>query len=169
MVVAQRWLSAVERAAITHDGALFASLFARDGFWRDILAFTNDYRSIRTTNVAAAAARVFPEVHARDFVFASTLPEVQCPFDDVTFLNIHFTFNTRVGPASGVANLVFEEAVGDWKAYTVFTLLEGVHGVTSTLGANRPRGQHNAPLCHDDTRAEESAFGTCDPEVLISE
>jgi hypothetical protein len=39
----------------TGDGELVASTFAEDGYWRDILAFTNDYRSIRTPNVAKAA------------------------------------------------------------------------------------------------------------------
>jgi hypothetical protein len=53
--IAQHWLSTFERAATTGDGELFASLFAYDGYWRDILAFTNDYRSIRTVNVANAA------------------------------------------------------------------------------------------------------------------
>ena len=169
LVVAQRWLSAVERAAITGDGELFADQFATDGFWRDILAFTNDFRAIRTVNIAPAASRVFPTTQARDFVFADTLPSMQSPFEGVTFLNVHFNFNTRVGPAYGVANLVFEEALEDWKAYTVFTLLEGVHGVKQNIGENRARGEHNTPLCYDDTRALESAFDDKDPEVLISE
>lgn len=53
--IAQHWLSRFEIAAVTHDGDLFASLFLKDGFWRDIIAFTNDYRSIRTANIANAA------------------------------------------------------------------------------------------------------------------
>jgi hypothetical protein len=53
--IAQHWLSTFERGAATGDGELFASTFAQDGYWRDILAFTNDYRSIRTPNVAKAA------------------------------------------------------------------------------------------------------------------
>lgn len=53
--IAQHWLSQVEIASVTNDGDLFASLFVKNGFWRDILAFTNDYRSIRSGNIAKAA------------------------------------------------------------------------------------------------------------------
>ena len=53
--IAQHWLSQFEIAATTHDGDLFASLFVKNGFWRDIIAFTNDYRSIRTGNIGNAA------------------------------------------------------------------------------------------------------------------
>jgi len=52
---AQHWLSSFEHAALNGDGDAFASLFAKNGFWRDIIAFTNDYRSIRTANIAKAA------------------------------------------------------------------------------------------------------------------
>ncbi len=53
--IAQHWLSQVELATATGNGQLFASLFVKNGFWRDILAFTNDYRSIRSANIANAA------------------------------------------------------------------------------------------------------------------
>ena len=59
--IAQHWLSQFEHAARNGDGELFASLFAQNGFWRDIIAFTNDYRSIRTANIAKAAS-VRPQV-----------------------------------------------------------------------------------------------------------
>jgi hypothetical protein len=55
LAIAQHFLSQFEHAAQNHDGELFASLFAKNGFWRDIIAFTNDYRSIRTANIAKAA------------------------------------------------------------------------------------------------------------------
>jgi len=54
--IAQEWLSTFSKAAATGDGRLFQSLFVKNGYWRDILAFTNDYRSIRTVNVAKAAS-----------------------------------------------------------------------------------------------------------------
>jgi len=53
--IAQHWLTRFEIAATNNDAELFASLFVKNGFWRDIIAFTNDYRSIRTGNIAEAA------------------------------------------------------------------------------------------------------------------
>jgi hypothetical protein len=54
--IAENWLSKFSQAATSGDGELFQSLFVKNGYWRDILAFTNDYRSIRTVNIAKAAA-----------------------------------------------------------------------------------------------------------------
>lgn len=54
--IAKEWLSTFDKAASTGDGELFQSLFVKNGYWRDILAFTNDYRSIRTVNIAKAAS-----------------------------------------------------------------------------------------------------------------
>lgn len=53
--IAQHWLTQFELAASANDGDLFQSLFVKNGFWRDVMAFTNDYRAIRTSNIAAAA------------------------------------------------------------------------------------------------------------------
>lgn len=53
--VAQHWLTQLELACTTRDADLFGILFAEDGFWRDIMAFTADYRSIRSGNVKQAA------------------------------------------------------------------------------------------------------------------
>lgn len=165
--IAQHWLSQFELACATSNGELFASLFSHNSFWRDILAFTNDYRSIRTANIAAAANARFPIVKARDFVFTETQPNINHPFPDVTLLTLHFTFNTETGPAFGIAHLCWETDA--WRAFTVFTLLEGVHGHPQVVGANRKRGTHNDKLSYDERRAKEAEFEDEDPQVLISE
>ncbi|KAM0747991.1 hypothetical protein T439DRAFT_328648 [Meredithblackwellia eburnea MCA 4105] len=163
--IASQWLSSFAVAAQKGDGAAFASLFAQDGFWRDILAFTNDYRTIRTPSIAQAATARFPFVKAKDFVFAESKPALTQPWADVTFLSLHFDFATKVGPAYGIASLVNER--GTWKAYTVFTFLEGIHDNAAKIGKNRPRGTHNDKLSYDQQRALEAEFQDADPEVLI--
>lgn len=108
-------------------------------------------------------------VGANDFTFTSTdpgIPSLQNPFEDVTFLNFHFTFSTNLGPCYGVANLIFER--GEWKAYTVMTLLEGIHGHPARVGADRARGSHNDKMSYDARREQECEFIDRDPEVLIS-
>lgn len=44
--------SAVEKG----DGKGFASLFIPSGYWRDVLAFTKDYRTFEVPSIAAAAS-----------------------------------------------------------------------------------------------------------------
>jgi hypothetical protein len=109
----------------------------------------------------------FPVVKASDFTFANKQPVIEHPFPDVTFLSIHFDFNTATGPAYGVAALVWEDQ--SWKAFTVFTLLEGIHGQPQKVGSTRKRGTHNDELSYDDRRAEEREFTDGSPDVLISE
>ena len=53
--IAQGWLDALARAVTSNNGEAFAVLFIAQGYWRDILAFTADYRSIKQPNIANAA------------------------------------------------------------------------------------------------------------------
>lgn len=165
--IAQWWLSQFAKAAGDSDGQLFASLFIEDGFWRDVLAFTSDLRSIRTANIAKAADAVFPRTEATGFVFASVAPAIEHPYPDITFLTIHFDFQTQLGPAYGIARLVWDTDA--WRAYTVFTMLEGIHGHAQKIGHNRQRGRHNDPLSYDERRAVEVEFKDSQPDVLIGE
>jgi hypothetical protein len=96
---------------------------------------------------------VFPKVGARDFVFGLKEPHLEHPFPDVSFLTVYFEFATNIGPASGIARLVYEDVA--WKAFTVFTLLEGVQDHPQRVGAHRARGTHNDKLSYDERRDEE--------------
>lgn len=211
--IAQSWLTDFEVASKSNDAAAFADLFAEDSFWRelrllpsfagtrrelrltlfflrpgDIIAFTNDYRTLRGANILQAAKVSSPAaaehrasltsalppqdrlklVAARDLVFAKTQPSLQHPFEDVSFINIHFDFATATGPAYGIANLV-RSPDGKWRAYLLFTLLEGIHDHPERVGANRARGTHNDKESYDTRRAEESEFAEQEPTVLIGE
>ena len=104
-------------------------------------------------------------VEAENFVFAETRPSLSNPFEDVTFLSVHFTFDTKLGPCFGVANLVHKDDV--WQAYTVFTFLEGLKQFPSTSGTNRSRGTHNDERSYDQRRDAEREFKDKDPDVLI--
>ena len=66
-----------------------------------------------------------------------------------------------------MANLVWDTDA--WRAFTVFTLLEGVHGHQPKIGAARNRGSHNDELSYDERRTKEREFTEADPAVLISE
>ncbi|RSH90305.1 hypothetical protein EHS25_001639 [Saitozyma podzolica] len=165
--VAQHFLSTLERACIENDGGLFRSLFIEDGFWRDILAFTSDFRAIRTANIAHAANAVLRRTGARNFVFASTAPTIEHPYEDITFLTIHFEFETKLGPSYGVARLVWDDTVNEWRAFTLFTLLEGIHDYDAKVGAKRSRGTHNDRVSYDERRAHEQDYQDKQPDVLL--
>lgn len=52
---AQEFLKQLEDAA-SGDGSQFASLFIKDGYWRDVLAFTRDFRTIDGAKLAEVAS-----------------------------------------------------------------------------------------------------------------
>jgi hypothetical protein len=184
--IAQQWLSTFSKAASTGDGALFQSLFVKNGYWRDILAFTNDYRSIRTVNVAKAASvssirffehtrtrtsadrqARFPVVKPRNITLGDVAPAFESPFPDITFLSIQFRFETNLGKAFGLTRLVWDQDA--WRSFTVFTLLEEIHDHERRVAENRPRGSHNDKVSYDEKRQDEIEYVDRSPDVLISE
>lgn len=55
---ASKLVSALEQATASADGDAFAALFHPDGFWRDSLIFTRDFRTNAGTEAIAQAAKV---------------------------------------------------------------------------------------------------------------
>lgn len=51
-------LSALAQAVSSNDGDAFAALFHPDGYWRDSLVFTRDFRTNAGTAKIAQAAKV---------------------------------------------------------------------------------------------------------------
>ncbi|KAL1406101.1 hypothetical protein Q8F55_007784 [Vanrija albida] len=165
--VAAAFVSAFASAAAKGDGEAFAALFTPTGYWRDILAFTRDFRTFAADKgqIATAAGDTFPGAKAREFAVADPAPVLESPFPDVTWVRVHFAFRTGLGTASGVARLVHEGS--GWKAYTVYTLLEEVDGHPQLVGAKRIEGEQNLQETYDQRRERESKFRESDPEVLI--
>ncbi|BEI85735.1 hypothetical protein CcaverHIS002_0600220 [Cutaneotrichosporon cavernicola] len=152
--------------ALNGDAEAFAGLFIPEGYWRDVLAFTRDFRTIDAASVSEVAKDTLAKNKATAFALSTETPPVlESPFPDVTWIRLHFTFDTSLGKCSGIARLVYAADV--WRAYTIYTLLEEVHGYPQKAGRNRPRGRHNDHEPHDARRAREADFKDKDPEVVI--
>lgn len=158
-------LSAAAEAAQAGDRSKLQGLLASPGYWRDVLAFSRDFRTFHGVEVGQAAAETFPKAQPHNFKVKAPEPLLESPFPDVSWVRVHFGFDTTVGACSGIARLVYER--GQWKAYTLYTLLEEVAGHPQQVGRNRPRGQHNAAEPYDERRAREAEFADSDPDALI--
>lgn len=108
---------------------------------------------------------VFPLVSAKDFALGPTAPAFEQPYPDVTFLTLHFTFNTTTGSCFGLTRLVFDTDA--WRSFTVFTLLEEIVGHPRRIGERRIRGAHNDKMSYDERREIETEFEDRSPDVLI--
>ncbi|KAI5476099.1 monooxygenase [Pseudohyphozyma bogoriensis] len=169
--VGSTFLTAFNDACSNLDASAFAGLFLNgEGWWRDIMAFTNDYRTLRSHHILQAAKDRLPVVKPTPAILRSSFPpRLVQPFAelDYQFVEIQFDLTTATGPAFGLARLVPSTGGKLWKVFTLFTMLEGVHGHPERVNRERPRGAHNASVPWSVERSEFADFEQHDPDVII--
>jgi cation diffusion facilitator CzcD-associated flavoprotein CzcO len=169
---ASSWLDSFGEALRSDDAAAAASHFAAGGHWRDVLAFT--WRLQTASGVAAIEAALVPTLartKADNFHFPAdrSVPRrVRRAGTDC--IEAIFEFETAVGRANGVVRLV-EETDGVWRAWTLLTTLEELHGYPD----GRPPAMSDAErFSRDfggenwlDQRRKAAAYADHDPAVLV--
>lgn len=168
---AESWLGDFAAALASGDAARLAALFARECFWRDILAFTWDLHT--TSGAAVVAERMMPAV-ARLAPSALKLAARRTPPRLVKragtdAIEAIFTFETSVGPCNGVVRLVSEG--GKPRAWTLMTALDEIRGHEDPANGRRWQdvdwkrnfgGENWA-----DRRRRSLAYEDRDPAVLV--
>lgn len=134
------WLAQLDAALESRNSASVASLFAADGHWRDLLAFTwsitpsqgaDDIAALMVTRQAPTKARGFAIAQGR------TAPRrVQRAGIDV--IEGIFQFETQVGRGFGVVRLLANEPA---KAFQLMTSLHELKGFEETIGDRCPTGE----------------------------
>ena len=162
--VATEWFSLFSAATSSRDVQAVASLFVLDAFWRDILALTWDFRSFSgLPAIVQLLSDRLGTVHPTGFVLRDDASlGLQKPFEDIAWISLMFDFETDVGIASGITRLV-PTANGEWKAYVVFTNLEGLKGFPEKIG--HLRNDDMAPGMWAEDRKRQSEFITNDGMV----
>ncbi|KAG6876175.1 hypothetical protein C0993_005129 [Termitomyces sp. T159_Od127] len=136
--VAKAWFVAFAKSIEAGDIKSVTKLFVDDGYWRDMLALTWDFRTFSgiskiTQFLADCLGTVRPTAFAlRDDAHLA----LQQPQPDLVWINLFFDFEIPTGIASGIARLV-PNANGEWKAYTVYTNLEDLKGFPEKIGPLR--------------------------------
>jgi hypothetical protein len=102
-------------------------------------------------------------------VFTETAPALKHLFPDVSFVEIHIHFVIDLGPSFSLSKLVRSGQDNKWCAYTLFTLLEDIHGHPEHIGAHMPHGTHNSKDPWEDEQKEHARFEHSDPDVLIGQ
>ncbi|KAF9459687.1 hypothetical protein BDZ94DRAFT_1171175 [Collybia nuda] len=165
--VAKAWFAYFSAAAFSGDAQAVATLFIPDSFWRDMLSFTWDFR---TFSGAPAITQFLSDrlSVARPTAFAirdDAYLGLQRPFPDIVWINFMFDFETTAGLGSGIARLV-PTANGEWKAYGVYTNLEGLKGFPEKIGALRNQSSNHGKW-ESDRRREIEFEGTVKPSVVV--
>jgi hypothetical protein len=169
--VASKLISDFNRYLVSRDGESLAKLFNQHGAWRDHLCLTWDLRTFTGPTAIAKqleqGCRTLRLGLDDDMWYRS--PAVWDIDNDGTVRGIRFfaTVATDVGSGSAVIRLV-EEEPGDWKIFTLYTVLEKLQNYPESAGTRRSKGtdQPNGKnWLHQ--RTEERLFSNGDPEVLI--
>ncbi|GAA1598473.1 NAD(P)/FAD-dependent oxidoreductase [Kribbella karoonensis] len=163
---ATNWLTAFEDALRKRDISRAAGLFATTSFWRDLVAFTWNLKTVENPDgVADLLTNTVENTDPSGF----RLTEPADAADGV--VTAWFEFETGVGRGAGLLRLVEED--GQDKAWTLLTTLRELKGFEEPRGVRRPMGaQHgadkNRQTWKERRQAEAETLGSAEqPYVLV--
>ena len=166
---AQEWLTRFERA-LGSAGDDLRALFHPDTYWRDVLAFTWDIRTVHGADAIAAAFGRHRSAAASGFRLdpRRTAPR-QVMRAGARAIEAIFSFETAQGRGSGVLRLT--AGAEGTKAWTLLTTLDAIKGHAERVGKARPTGQSYSRDFRGpnwlDLRAASAAYADRDPAVLV--
>ncbi|GAB2480105.1 flavin-containing monooxygenase [Jatrophihabitans fulvus] len=149
---AQAWLDAFDRALTAGDAAAAAALFGEESYWRDLVAFTWNLKTLEGRDeIAAMLEATLPRVQPSGWRI--TEGEEPDTADGVTTAWIHF--ETAVGRGKGLLRVTGEG--DDAKAFTLLTTLYELKGHEEPRRERRPMGAEHGANRHRETWAEKRA------------
>jgi cation diffusion facilitator CzcD-associated flavoprotein CzcO len=176
----EKWLERFADDVRSGDARRVAAHFRDDGYLRDILALTWDYRTFAgPAEIRAGLESALP---------ATRPGNLRCPPERMaprilrrsgrTLLEAYFDFDTLVGRGSAFVRLQLDqpgdasEADGeDPQVWMMLTTLQEIRGFEERVGDRRPDGtEFSYKFGGDnwlDTRRKRAQFADRDPEVLI--
>src|SRR6185436_5204939 len=168
-LVAQ-WLAKLDVALQSGSRTSVASLFAPDGHWRDLLAFTWSITPRQgAEDIAAlmAAKQATAEAHAFAIAEGRTPPH-RAHRAGIDVIEGIFQFETRIGRGFGVVRLL---AADPSKAFQLMTGLHELKGFEERIGNRRPTGaafsRNFGGTNWKDQRIASQAYADREPTVLI--
>ncbi|MCX7136364.1 MAG: hypothetical protein NTW47_06885, partial [Proteobacteria bacterium] len=136
----EQWLDQLNVALHSANQASVASLFAQDGHWRDLFAFTWSITPCQGPDaIAALMVEKQATVKARGFALAEgRTPPRQVPRTGVDVIEGIFQFETAIGRGFGVVRLLASDPA---RAFQLMTNLHELKGFEEKVGARRPTGE----------------------------
>ncbi|KAG9309314.1 hypothetical protein JVU11DRAFT_10802 [Chiua virens] len=166
--VATAWFNAFSTAVASPNVAGILDLFLEDGFWKDVLALTWDFRSLEGRDAIKNLLehRLVPTglVDLRLSEEPFRAPELQKLFPDLVLLRLSFDFGTKVGKGKGTCYLAPVPG-GSWKAYMLFTCLESLNDFPEQTGPLRRQDAEHG--IWEERRRREVELADGDPTVIV--
>jgi putative flavoprotein involved in K+ transport len=166
----ERWLGQLDVALQSESRASLQRLFAMDGHWRDLLAFTWSITPRQgAESIAALMAARQGTTNARGFDIAEgRTPPRRVQRAGIDVIEGIFRFETEIGRGFGVVRLL---AADPSKAFQLMTSLHELKGFEEKIGKRRPTGEaysrNFGGTNWKDQRAAQQAYTDHEPVVLV--
>ncbi|KAF8133236.1 hypothetical protein EV363DRAFT_1397474 [Boletus edulis] len=166
--VATAWFNTFSSAVASYDIAAILDLFLDDGFWKDTLALTWDFRTIEGRDAIKnlldhrLAPTGFVDLRLSQEPFLA--PRLLKLFPDLVLLRLSFEFGTKVGRGTAVCHLVPVPG-SRWKAYSLYTCLQSLNDFPEQIGPLRPHTAEHGTW--EERRRREVDLADGDPTVLV--
>jgi putative flavoprotein involved in K+ transport len=160
------WLARFELALAAGDAEAASSLFATECYWRDLVAFTWNLKTVEGRDGVADLVGATAGSTAASGFATSEPPEEA---DGV--VTAWLGFETGAGRGTGLLRLREED--GQDRAWTLLTALQEIKGHEEPRGTRRPMGARHGAVKNRVTWAEErqqedeSLGSTAQPYVLV--
>jgi hypothetical protein len=174
--IAQQYITKLEAVLKSNDVAALSSVMHTDSWWRDMLAFSWDIRTIHGLDKLSA---YFSENLAQTAPYNLKLresgkfaPSSGSPIEGLEWVESMFDFETKVGRGSGMIRLV-QGADGVWKGYMIYTALQELKGFEENKGDRRPHGGNNSLIGGAikgnwlERRERQKEFLDGEPDVFV--
>ena len=159
------WLAQFSACLQRRDAMDTADLFASDGWLRHFLVFQWDLRTLHGhEKISAYLSSYIQESSLTNFELVSDQYFKPSPGRKEGDIYSGFTFSTPIANGRGSFNLV--QTDGEWKASTVFMMLDSLKG-NEELGADEDLYEGRFPTWFEAREKQWQCSGK-DPEVLIS-
>lgn len=169
--VARTWLDAFGTALREGDLDAVDYLFLAEGWWRDLLTFTWDLRTIHgTAAIKSTLAATLQATRPSAFRLTEGKPPELVEADENTrWVQGFFDFETAIARGRGFFRLM--PAGEHWKGWTVLTAMEELKGHEERLGPNRVKGVNHGEQERRtswlDRRRAKRDFTEDEPQVLV--
>jgi hypothetical protein len=173
--VAESWVASFNKVLGNPQLASISEVFLTESYWRDQLCLSWDFHCLQGPEKIASLLKQSKDGGrvksvALDKSTALRSPRPSLLSDEVHTVQAFLTVETDVGHGHGVVTLVNDN--GEWKAFTLFTFLEGFSGHEEATGRKRPNGvEHGEHVSRknwlDRRKAEEEFEEGEEPTVLI--
>ena len=150
------WLSAFEAALQARDVEAAAALFATESYWRDLVSFTWNLKTVEGRDGVAALLTETLET-TDPSGFATEEP----PDEADGVVTAWIVFETGVGRGRGLLRLMEED--GEDRAWTLLTTLYELKGHEEPRGTHRPMGAEHGANKERTDLAGAAAGGGRDP------